>query len=258
MTTPAQLYFSHVLHRRALPPRNRFRYRVFSLLIDLDRLDEAERSSRLFGVNRWRPISFHEADHGPRDGLVDGGSLRHWIDRKLADAGIDLAGGRVRLLCFPRLFGYTFNPLSLWFCEHADGRPRAVLAEVHNTFGERHSYWLQSNGEPLDWPIRASRQKCFHVSPFLGMQGRYDFRIAEPGEQLSVHIRETRDGKPVLFASQWGDAQPLDDRHLLRALIRTPLGALQAFAAIHWQALRLWLRGAKFHTKPPAPREEIS
>ncbi len=134
-TAPAALYFGDVMHARLKPMGHRFTYRVMSLLIDLDRLDDADRTSRLFGINRAALYSFHEKDHGERDGS----SLRAYAQRCAAAHGIDLTGGRVALLCYPRLFGYTFNPLSVYFCYRASGELALLIYEVRNTFGERGS-----------------------------------------------------------------------------------------------------------------------
>ena len=142
MEAGGALYRGWVLHQRRTDPPARFRYRVFMLLLDLDRVAEVERRCRLFGHNRLRPVALYDRDHGPRDGSP----LRPWIDGVLARQGIELAGGRVRLLCYPRVMGRAFNPLSLWYCEHADGGLRAVLCEVRNTFGEWHGYLLHDGG----------------------------------------------------------------------------------------------------------------
>lgn len=247
-----RLYRTEVMHRRLFPVRYRFVYPVFSLLLDLDALDGLP--SRLLSVGRFNLLSFHPRDHGPRDGSP----LKPWIERLLGARGIDLAGGRVQLLCFPRILGYGFNPLSLWYCHHADGTLRAVLAEVSNTFGEHHCYLLTEDGRTEDRPLRADAPKCFHVSPLIGMEARYRFSLAPPGERLAVVIREYQDGRLMLVATQTGRGEPLNDRALLRALARTPLMTFKVMWAIHWQALRIWLKGAPFHTKPEPPHQEVT
>jgi DUF1365 family protein len=225
---------------------------VFSLLLDLDTLDRL--NTRLLSVGRFNLFSFRPEDHGPRDGSP----LRPWLDRLLGEHRIDLAGGPVRLLCFPRLLGYGFNPLSLWYCHHADGSLRAVLAEVNNTFGEHHYYLLADGGEPIGWPLRRSAEKCFHVSPLIGMAADYRFRLSRPGDKLSVLIREYQDDRLMLVASQSGAGKPLSDSALLKAFLRTPLMTFKVMAAIHWQALKIWLRGARFFPKPEPPRQEVT
>jgi hypothetical protein len=254
MSDAARIYFTRVMHQRLVPVQYRFRYRVFSLLLDLDRLDEAARSARLFSVNGPNLLSFRERDHGPRDGSP----LRPWLDELLRGQGIDLEGGRVLLLCFPRVLGYVFNPLSVWYCHHRDGTLRAILAEVSNTFGEHHFYLLGDGGRPLPWPVEASLDKAFHVSPLIGMEARYGFRIARPGERLSVLIREYQDGRLMLVASQQGRGYRLRDRHLASALLRIPFMTLKVMAAIHWQALKIWLKGAPFFPKPQPPLEKVT
>ena len=247
------LYVGSVAHRRRQAPSHRFRYRVFMLLLDLDRLDQLDRSSWLFGHNRLRPLSLYDRDHGPKDGSP----LRPWIDAVLCDAGVHLQGGRVRLLCYPRVFGHAFNPLSLWYCEHADGSLRAVLCEVRNTFGEWHGYLLHEGGRPMEWPVRASARKCFHVSPFLPDNGGYRFRLDAPEQRLRVAVTY-QDAGQGLAAVQQGDRRELTDGELARALAGVPLLSLKVVGGIHWEALKLWLRGARLYRKPPPPVTEIS
>src|SRR6202161_1454886 len=171
----AALYVGDVMHARLKPMGHRFSYRVMSLLIDLDRLDAADRQSRLFGVNRAALYSFNEADHGERDGS----SLRLYAQRRAAEHGIDLTGGKVKLLCYPRLLGYTFNPLSVYFCYRADSGLALMIYEVRNTFGDIHSYVLPVQpGETSGAGIRQQQDKLFYVSPFIEMMMRYHFRVS--------------------------------------------------------------------------------
>lgn len=249
-TPPACLYRARVMHRRLVAPHYRFIYRVFYLLADIDRLDEAPRSLRLFSHNRFNLLAFHDADHG--DGTP--GGLRRWAEQLLGARGIDLAGGRIRLLCLPRLAGFAFNPISLWYCEHADGSLRAVIAEVRNTFGERHCYLLASDGGPLPYEQEHHKDKCFHVSPFFDLVGRYRFRLTEPGERLRVAIHETREGTPILDATLAAERQVLGDGAILKLALAMPLMTLKVVAGIHWEALKIWLRGGRFHRKPPPPQ----
>src|SRR3954465_2862267 len=173
----AALYLGDVMHARLKPIGHRFSYRVMSLLIDLDRLAEADQQSPLFGVNRAALYSFHEADHGARDRS----SLRRYVQRCAAERGIDLAGGRVLLLCYPRLLGYTFNPLSVYFCYRASGELALVIYEVRNTFGDIHPYVLPVRPADIsDAGVRQSQEKLFYVSPFIEMAMRYHFRVSPP------------------------------------------------------------------------------
>ncbi len=254
MNASARLYLCTVMHQRHDRYDYRFEYRLFALLVDIDRIDEACTGSRLLRHNRRAPIAFHDRDHGPRDGSP----LRPWVDGVLRKADIELDGGRVLLLSLPRLWGYTFNPLSMWYCHHRDGSLRAVIAEVSNTFGECHHYLLHEHGRPMDWPVRKRADKVFHVSPFIDMRAEYRFQIAEPGEKLGIAIREYQDDALLLVATQSGRGQPLTDRALLGALLRFPLATFKVMAMIHWHALTLWLRRAPLFRKPPPAAEDIS
>jgi DUF1365 family protein len=230
------------MHARLKPMGHRFSYRVMSLLIDLDRLDEASRQSPLFGVNSAALYSFCEADHGKRDGS----SLRAYAQACAADHGIDLAGGTVLLLCYPRLLGFTFNPLSVYFCHRADGDLALIIYEVRNTFGDIHCYALPVKpGESSAAGIRQQQDKQFYVSPFVEMAMRYHFRILPPGETVRLRILETDREGPLLAATFSGCRRALSTAALLRSFIALPLVTLKIVAAIHWEALRLWLKGAR-------------
>jgi hypothetical protein len=246
----AALYFGEVMHARLKPMRHRFSYRVMSLLIDLDRLDAADRQSPLFGVNRAALYSFNEADHGARDGS----SLRLYAQRCAAERGIDLTGGQVKLLCYPRLLGYTFNPLSVYFCHRADGELALVIYEVRNTFGEIHPYVLPVRpGELSDAGLRQQQEKLFFVSPYIEMAMRYHFRVSPPSGRVRLHILETDREGPLLAASFSGRRRDLTTTALLRSLFALPLLTFKIVAAIHWEALRLWLKGAR-----PVPRHNAA
>lgn len=253
-TAPAQLLFAEVMHRRLFPVRYRFAYRVVSLLIDPERAGEAAARSALLSHNRFNLFSFHDADHGPRDGSP----LRPWLQGELRRLGLDIVPARIELLCFPRVLGYGFNPLSVWFCYSGADDLVAVLCEVRNTFGEKHGYLLHHGGRPMPWPVRERRHKRFHVSPFIGMDAEYHFRFSRRDDELALVIREFEDDDLMLVAVQRGRLAPLGTRQLLRAAVAAPLLGFKVMAMIHWQALRIWLKGAPFFSKPPAPGEEIS
>ena len=269
------LYPARVMHRRLIAPLYRFVYSVFYVLVDVDRLDELHRRLRFFSFNRFNLLSLRTQDHG------DGRGLRAWAERTLADANISLddgrpspapasdgtsrvpAGrGRIRLLVMPRVLGMGFNPISIWYCEHADGSLRALIAEVRNTFGEKHSYLLASpdasKGRALPYSLPIEKEKCFHVSPLMDLVGRYRFQFDEPGERLRVAIHETREGVPVLDTTLAGERRELSDAVILGQVLRMPLQMLKVVGAIHWQALKIWLRGAKFHSKPAPPKYEVT
>lgn len=252
---PSALYFSRVMHKRLIPFGHRFDYRVFSLLLDLDDLGGLARRLRLFSHNRFNLFSFHDKDHGPRDGTP----LRPWLDRLLSDAGIDLHGGPVRMLCFPRVLGYVFNPLTLYFCHRPDGTLAAMLYEVRNTFGDMHSYLIPvAPDQARGGPVRQSCDKRFYVSPFIGMAATYRFRLRVPDDRLSILIRQATPAGETLIASQTGHRAGLSDGGLLRAFLTHPLVTLKVFGAIHWQALKLWRKGARFHSRPTPPDSPVS
>jgi DUF1365 family protein len=250
----AWIYGSEVMHQRFFDAAYRFRYRVFSLLLDIDALDRVAAASPVFSHNRFNLLSFHDADHLPKGQT----NLRQWAEQTLGKSGIEAGGLKIRLLCFPRVLGWGFNPLSLWFCETPDRTPVAVIAEVRNTFGERHCYLLKPGRRTGGWPLRDSHAKDFHVSPFIGMQARYDFRLSKPDDRLRVVIREYRDDRLMLVATQTGDRRPFSTTELLLQLVRVPFQTLKVVAAIHWQALKIWLQGERFHRKPAPPIEEVS
>ena len=206
MNFRSTLYAGAVMHRRLRPRPHRLRYRVFWMLLDLDEIDRLSRHLRLFSYNRFNAVSFYDADHG--DGSCR--PLRAQVERHLKTAGIDLDGGAIRLLCMPRVFGYGFNPLSVYFCYRNDGSLAALLYEVHNTFKERHSYLI-----PVAARVDIVDQQCrkkFYVSPFMDMDMSYRFRVALPGDRVSVAINAAdRDG-PLLAAAFERRAAATDGR----------------------------------------------
>ena len=230
------LYFGRVMHARLRPFRHRFAYRVFSIFVDLDELPGLSRRLSLFSHNRWNLFSLHDRDFGPRDGRP----LKAWIEEHLAAAGINLRGGRVRLLCFPRLLGYVFNPLSVWFCYDAEERLAAVLYDVSNTFGEAHGYLLPV--APDRAPGQAIDQQCakrLYVSPFMDMDAAYRFRLGEPGERLAIRIDQEDPQGRGFVATHTARRATLRDAALLRACFAYPLMTLKVIAGIHWEALHL-------------------
>jgi len=243
----ASLYIGEVMHARLKPIGHRFSYRVMSLLIDLDRLDAADRQSALFGVNRAALYSFHEADHGPRDGS----SLRQYAQRRAAEHGVNLTGGRIELLCYPRLLGFGFNPLSVYFCYRAGGELGLMIYEVRNTLGDIHSYVLPvRHGEFSNAGLRQQQEKLFYVSPFIEMAMRYHFRVSLPRERVKLRILQTGREGPLLAATFIGTRRGLTNAALLRAFFALPLVTFKIVAAIHWEALRLWLKGARLVDRP--------
>ncbi|MEM7507917.1 MAG: DUF1365 domain-containing protein [Pseudomonadota bacterium] len=238
------LYQGEVMHIRLHPFIHQFRYRVFSLLLDIDRLEEVTRPLRLLHLDRFGLMSFMRRDHGPRDGS----DLRPWVDSQLSAAGRPRPA-RVMLLSFPRILGYVFNPLSVYYCEDAEGRLESVIYEVKNTFGDQHPYVLASKPDS-DGAYRHEEQKDFFVSPFIDIEQTYAFTIRPPVARLSLKIRQhDADGpreQAQLIATQSGVRRPLSDVSLIRLWMCHPMMTIKIFAAIHWQALRLAIKGAPF------------
>jgi uncharacterized protein len=216
MIKGSAIYVGHVVHQRHRPKKHRLRYRVFSMLIDLDDLPRLDRL-RLFSHNRRALFSFRDADQ------ARGGDLRQWATEQLQQQDLP-APARLRLLCYPRILGYVFNPLTVWFCDDKDGKPLATIYEVHNTFGERHSYVLPAAG------IGQAADKTFYVSPFIDMDCRYEFRLTQPGEQIKVAINETQQGEPLLYAAFTGKIRPFTDRTLLKLFFTHPQMTLKVTA----------------------------
>ena len=244
MNIRSALYVGSVMHRRVRPRMHKFRYRAFWLLADLDQLAELSGRLHLFSHNRPNLFSLYDADHG--DGTAT--PLRAQLERRLGAAGIDLGGGPIRLLCMPRTLGYCFNPLSVYFCYLREGTLVALVYQVHNTFGERHSYII-----PVERGNATPHQQCrksFYVSPFMDMGIRYDFRVAGPGERITIGIRASTSAVPILNAALTGGRRDLTDHNLIRVFLAIPAVTLKVVAAIHWEALRLWLKGLRLQRRP--------
>lgn len=235
----AELLTGRVTHRRLRPVQHHFSYGVFFLRLPLTRLAEAG-----IAVNRPALCSFYYRDHGARDGSHP----LAWIRAVLAREGI-AADGEIWLQCFPRVLGYVFNPVSFWFCEDRDGRLQAVLAEVNNTFGERHAYLLRAEGA-------LEARKVFHVSPFFPVAGHYRFRFDEHAGRRLARIDYFDEAGPLLYTGIYGRPQPLTRARLAAACLAHPFMTFAIMARIHWQALRLWLKRVPFFAKPAAPAEE--
>lgn len=252
--TGSAIYESVVRHRRFQPMGHRLTYRVWSMLIDLDDIDAFARRSPVFSRNRFNLVSFHDRDHGPRDGS----DLRSWFDGLVGDAGVDLAGGSVRLLVFPRVLGYTFNPITVWFGYDHGGRLRAVLYEVHNTFGHARSHLaiVDDDVEDTDHLPRHGFDKTLHVSPFFDRVGSYRVTLEPPGDDYRLVIEYLDDdGERLLTASQHGTRTRLTTRSLVRQFITKPLLTLKVIGGIHWEALKLLGKGARYRPVLNPPTE---
>lgn len=251
MKSPA-LYRCKVMHRRLFPVAYRFHYSVFSLLLDIDGISPMAKRLLLFSYNRFNLLSFHDSDHGPRDGS----SLRPWLLTLLARHGIESANGRILLFAMPRLFGYVFNPLSVYYCFDEGDVLRAVVCEVKNTFGKQHCYVLHQHGGPMTFPVRQSSDKTFHVSPFMAIDGHYEFRVSAPSEELSIEIKHVIEQGVQLIAVQRGKAATISNSSLSRAVLRTPFATVKVITMIHWQALILWVKRVPMYRHTPASTAE--
>ena len=236
------LYTGEVFHRRLRPRQHRLRYRAFWLLLDLDEVKAVDARLRLFSVNRPNLFALDERDHG--DG--SGRPLRTQIAELLAREGVDIGAGPIRLLTMPRVLGYVFNPISLYFCHRADGALAAMVYEVTSTFRERHAYVLPVSGADgaRGW-IRQETRKRLFVSPFMGMDMRYVFRGATPAQTLHLAIDGLDPAGRLIATAMNGRRRPLTDAALLRVALAIPLLTLKVTAAIHWEALKLWLKGVR-------------
>lgn len=270
MTLPTQqqrsnwrscLYPGLVMHRRLQPFGHKFRYRITTFLFDVDELPALDRATALFGYNKTNVFSFQDRDHGPRDGSP----LRPWAARQLARAGIigtdEAYRGRISILCLPRVFGYVFNPLSVWLCHDDDDRLIAIIYEVRNTFGGQHAYTcrVDDRRQSGNW-IEQSASKQFYVSPFLPENMFYRFRLRAPDDDLSFLIREYGPEGKTLIATWTGKREAFSGQALALLALRFPFLTLKVIAAIHWQAFLLWRKGARFYSQEagPEPRSEVN
>ena len=246
------LYVGRVRHLRTRPRAHRLSYRVFWMLLDLDEIDALEGRLRLFSRNRFNLYAFRDADYGDRTGSP----LRPQIEATLRQAGLEPDGGPIRLLTMPRILGYAFNPLSTYFCHRRDGSLCATVYEVHNAFGEIHSYVARA--DDAGGPVRQEADKVFHVSPFMGLAMRYAFTVVPPGERVSIAIDGHDDEGRLIAAVLSGTRTELSDATLLRLLATHPLLTLKVTAAIHWHALRLLAKRIPWRPHPAAPDRPFS
>jgi DUF1365 family protein len=249
----SSLYQTKISHRRRRPKKHKLQYGAFYLLLDLDELDRMHRKLKWFSYNSFNIFSFHDRDHGP--GTKE--PLRPWVEHHLQEAGVDLDGGTIQVLCLPRILGYVFNPISVYYCYHSDGSMQAVLYEVSNTFGQRHTYLFGIHNQEAEL-IQHSCKKCFYVSPFNEASGFYKFSLKRPSEELYLHIRQSDDDGPLLDAWVNGTKDHISDRNLLACLFRYPLLTLKVIVGIHWEALKLWLKGMGLTKRPAPPSSPVS
>ncbi|MCV6598503.1 MAG: DUF1365 domain-containing protein [Mangrovicoccus sp.] len=238
-------------HGRHGKVQNAFTYSVDYLLLD----PETSRGPWLFSRNRANLTSLQDRDHGGPKGAGRGVA---WAREVLAEHGLDQAQGQILLLAQPRLLGHVFNPVSFWLCHDTDGALRAVIAEVSNTFGDRHSYLCHhADQRPIAPQDTLEARKIFHVSPFQPIAGGYRFNFEITAKKIDIRI-DFRHGQERLVATLAGPRRPLSNRIVILAALRRPFGARRVLGLIHWQAFKLWWKGAPWHVRPEPPREEIT
>ena len=238
----SSIYNGTVIHKRFKPKSHFFRYKVFSLFIDLSELNTLEKKISFFSYNRFNLISFFDKDHGNRDGL----SLIEWVKKNLKENRINSEEIKVRLLCYPRILGYVFNPLSVFYVYDKNENLISVLYEVKNTFGEQHTYIFKvENGQLL----QHNCSKKFHVSPFIEMNCDYFFKILKPSEKISVIINQYQLKEKILYASQDGTRVDFTSLELIKSYLKHPLMTFKIISAIHFEAFKLWVKGIKFVKK---------
>ena len=246
------IYIGNVVHKRFKPKKHFFKYSVFSIFLDLDEINELEKEISFFSYNKFNILSFFDKDHGNRDGS----SIKDWIIQVLQKKNISTKNIKIKILCYPRIFGYVFNPLSIFFIYDTDSNPIAILYEVKNTFGEQHTYVFKINIK--DQHISNNCKKKFYVSPFMDLESKYFFKVLIPNERLSVIIdQRDKEGK-LLFASQDGERVKISSKNLLISYLKHPLMTLKIISAIHYEALKLWIKGVKLVKKNIKIKNNIS
>jgi len=237
------IYNGTVIHKRFKPKIHFFKYKVFSLLIDLSELDNLDKKTSFFSYNKFNLMSFFDKDHGDRDGS----SLINWVKKNLKQNSVNCENIKIKLLCYPRIFGYVFNPLSVFYVYDNNKNLVSILYEVKNTFGEQHTYVFKIDIKNNQ--IFNNCKKKFYVSPFMDLESKYFFKVLIPNERLSVIIdQRDKEGK-LLFASQDGERVKLSSKNLLISYLKHPLMTLKIISAIHYEALKLWIKGIKLVKK---------
>jgi len=238
----SSIYNGTVIHKRFKPKVHFFKYQVFSLLIDLSELDILDKKISFFSYNSFNLISFFDKDHGDRNGT----SLIDWVKNNLKENKITYENIKIKLLCYPRIFGYVFNPLSVFFVYDNNDNLISILYEVKNTFGEQHTYIFKVENDNL---LQHNCEKKFHVSPFIEMNCNYFFRILKPSEKISVIIDQYQSNEKILYASQDGKRTDFTSSELIKSYLKHPLMTFKIISAIHFEAFKLWVKGIKFIKK---------
>ena len=253
MNIKSYLYAGTVGHSRFAPKQHHFKYRVFSLFLDIDELDVLNEKAFLFGYNRWAPISFYNKDHGPRTGSA----LRPWVEAKLLEENIECDGGAIKLLCHGRTMGFGFTPLSVYFCFKADKTLLAILYEVCNTHFERHTYVIAVNADSAP-VIRQECAKKLYVSPFNDMSGQYEFLITRPEKNIKITVNYKNNKELLLSTYFSGRRLPFTGYSLLKCSLLFPLLSFKIFFAIHWEAIRLWSKRVKVYKYYPTNKSKLN
>jgi len=246
------IYSGFITHRRFKPKRHFFSYKTFSLLIDLNEIENLGKKINFFSHNRFNILSFYDADHGPRDGSP----LIPWVKKTLAEAKINIKSGTIKLLCYPRFFGYAFNPLSIFYCYDENLKLKAILYEVKNTYNEQHTYVFSALASSN--LILHKCDKKFYVSPFMEMKTFYNFRLLNPGKILNVFIKQRDEEGTLLTACQVGKKIEMSSKNLLFQFLKHPLMSFKVIMAIHFEALRLWIKGVKLVKRKIKIRNNLS
>ena len=237
------IYTGNVIHKRFKPKIHYFKYKVFSLLIDLSELELLDKSLKIFSYNKFNIVSFYDKDHGARDGS----SIKMWVINNLKKNDIDTNNIQIKLLCYPRIFGYVFNPLSVFYVYDNNSNLISILYEVKNTFGEQHTYIFKTDiNHNL---IQHTCKKKFHVSPFIEMDCIYFFRLLKPGNKISVIIDQNDKEGKVLYASQDGIRSEMTNANFIKSYLKHPLMTFKIILAIHFEAFKLWTKGIKLIKK---------
>lgn len=256
MNLRSTLYVGHVAHHRLYPKRHALRHRVYWLLLDLEELLELNAHLNLFSHNGTNLISLHDQDHGDRSGTP----LLEQALGHLRAAGLDTAGASVRLLCMPRVAGYDFNPLSVYYCNNASGHPVAMIYEVNNTYGGRHSYVIPISGQQaqLGKRIHQACDKQFYVSPFMDLDLTYRFKANPPGNDISLSVQASKTDRAIINTSLHGHRRDLTDFNILRLAVTHPVLPAQVTGAIYWHALKLWWRGFAVNQTTPSTANTVT
>ena len=244
------IYNGVVTHTRFKPVKHFLKYKTFSFFIDLDEIEKLDKDNLIFSYNRFNIFSFYNKDHGERDGKP----LKIWILNNLRKFNIDENVNKIKLLCYPRIFGYVFNPLSVFYCYEKDTL-KAIFYEVKNTFNEQHTYIFKvKDNHKID-------QKCkkkFYVSPFMDMDTYYNFRLSDPNDKLSVSIKQTDKEDIVLTAAQTGTRKEFTLKQLIINFFKYPLMTIKIISAIHFEALLLWKKGAIYRKRDKKIKNNLS